>query len=110
MMMEWTLYTALFTSQNAVNRDSAPSPTTDYSGEYNSKAKPSFSALITRPSTIKRATKISLIVGSILLAINQGELILVGETPAIWKIILTYITPYSVSSYSTAKLLIEHDN
>lgn len=54
------------------------------------------------PDTIRRALKVSAIVGTILIAINQGDLILAGGVPPIWKIILTYCVPYSVSTYSAA--------
>lgn len=55
----------------------------------------------------QRATKISLIVGTLLTIINQGDMILAGQLPPIWKIILTYLVPFCVSSYSSAKLLRE---
>ncbi len=58
-------------------------------------------------TTVVRAMKISAIVGTILTAINQGDVILAGGWPPYWKLILTYIVPYSVSSYSTAALLFD---
>lgn len=54
-----------------------------------------------------RAMKISLIVGTLLTIINQGDMIIAGQTPVIWKVILTYLVPFCVSSYSSAKLLRE---
>jgi len=54
------------------------------------------------PKLLKRGICISLIVGSILILINQGPLILKGETPAIWQIFLTYLVPFCVSSTSSA--------
>ena len=65
----------------------------------------SFVSLLGKPVTVKRALKVSTLVGTILILINQGDLLLSGQLPQFWKIILTYIVPYSVSSYSTAALL-----
>ncbi len=46
-----------------------------------------------------------LIVGTILTAINQGDVILAGETPDLVKAGLTYMVPYCVATYGavTAK-------
>ncbi|NNF95116.1 MAG: nitrate/nitrite transporter NrtS [Altererythrobacter sp.] len=57
--------------------------------------------------TIVRAAKVSAIVGTLLVAINQGPLILTGVWPPLWQVLLTYLVPYSVSSYSSAALWIE---
>lgn len=62
--------------------------------------------LFCRKSMI-RAIKISLIIGTLLTIINQGDMIINGTFPPLWKIILTYLVPFSVSSYSSAKLLRE---
>ena len=65
----------------------------------------SFLASLTAPVTVRRALKVSAIVGTALIAINQGDLILAGQWPPLWKLLLTYLVPYSVSSYSTAALM-----
>ena len=57
------------------------------------------------PVTVRRAVKVSLVIGTLLTLINQGDLIFAGTVPAIWKMMLTYLVPYGVSSYSTAALL-----
>lgn len=61
-----------------------------------------FFGAIFHPATVRRAVTVSLVVGTILLAINQMDLLLAGDPPPLWKILLTYFTPYAVSSYSTA--------
>lgn len=66
---------------------------------------PRLHRLLFNPITVRRAIKVSAIIGTLLIAINQGDHIAEGEWPAIWKIILTYLVPYAVSSYSTAALL-----
>lgn len=50
----------------------------------------------------RRAVIIALIVGTALLAINQGDIIMAGIWPPFWKIALTYLVPYLVSSWSAA--------
>ena len=69
----------------------------------NSDAQPMtlFNALRLR-SVVIRGLKVALVVGVILVLINQGELFLRGESPPLWKVIMTFIVPYCVSSYSGA--------
>jgi len=62
---------------------------------------PSFFSLWFSRPILKRASIVSVIVGTLLIAINQGDLILSGGMPPLWKIILTYMVPYSVSSFSS---------
>lgn len=56
----------------------------------------------TERATVTRALRVSAIVGTLLLAINQGDLILAGGAPPLWKILLTFAVPYGVSSWSSA--------
>ena len=58
-------------------------------------------AVLYRP-VLKRAIYISLVVGTVLTAINQGDVLLAGAlTPLVAaKILLTYLVPYSVSTFS----------
>ena len=67
----------------------------------------SFWQLLFCKKSFTRALKISLIIGTLLTIINQGDMILAGILPPLWKIILTYMVPFCVSSYSSAKLLHE---
>lgn len=50
-----------------------------------------------------RALRVALIVGVVLFAINQLDIVLRGEvTPTVVaKIVLTFLVPYSVSTYSS---------
>jgi hypothetical protein len=54
------------------------------------------------PPMLRKAVATSLVVGTILTAINQGDMLLGGQlTPVLlWKIPLTYFVPFAVSSYS----------
>jgi hypothetical protein len=55
--------------------------------------------------TPKRAATVAVVVGTVLLAINQGDVILAGDWPNLWKAGLTYLVPYCVATYGavTAK-------
>jgi len=53
------------------------------------------------PGVVKRAIIVALIVGTLLNLINQGNHFFTG-TVVWWKLILTYLVPYCVSSYSSA--------
>lgn len=54
-------------------------------------------------ANLVRAIKVALVVGTLLTAINQGDQIIAGMTPPLWKILLTYLVPYLVSSYAGAQ-------
>ncbi len=49
--------------------------------------------------TAKHALAGSLLVGSVLVAINHGDMILDGLAPSVWKVLLTYAVPYCVMTY-----------
>ncbi len=58
-------------------------------------------AVLYRP-VLRRAVYVSVVVGTILTIINQGDVLLAGVvTPlVVAKILLTYAVPYSVSTFS----------
>lgn len=49
--------------------------------------------------TLTRAATTAIIVGSLLTALNQGDLLLAGDTSSamLWKIPLTYLVPFAVT-------------
>ena len=49
-----------------------------------------------------RSFRIAVVVGTLLVAINQGNYVLAGGLPAdaAWKIPLTFLVPYVVSTYA----------
>lgn len=53
------------------------------------------------------ALKISVVVGSVLNLVNQGESLLHGGTISWLHLILNYLVPYCVASFSAAKNEIE---
>ena len=60
---------------------------------------PSLSQMILGDGTPKKAVLTALVVGTLLIAINQGDLILAGLAPPIWKVVLTYCVPYCVTTW-----------
>ena len=69
----------------------------------------SFWQIATNKLVVKRATRIALIVGTILAIINHGDRLLFGDMTmgAAFKIVLTYFVPYSVSTYSAVQSIRE---
>ncbi len=65
--------------------------------------QPSFWTLATQRDVMRRAARISLIVGTLIALINHGDKILMGRMDAAsWiKCLLTYLVPYGVSTYSS---------
>jgi hypothetical protein len=64
-----------------------------------------------RHETVMRAIKVAVIVGPILTVINQGDVLLSGQySPRVFlKILLTFLVPYSVSSFSSARAYMEKE-
>ena len=53
------------------------------------------------PPLVKRSLGIAALVGTVLLAINQGDVLLSSRWPAAlaWKVPLTYLVPYLVATW-----------
>ena len=56
-----------------------------------------------------RGVRVGLTVGTILTAINQGDLVLAGtlDVTSAWKIPLTYLVPYCVSTYAGVEAILK---
>ena len=67
------------------------------------KTKRSLFELAISDGTPVHAGITALVVGTLLVAINQLDQILVGNWPALWKIVLTYIVPYCVTTVGAIK-------
>lgn len=63
----------------------------------------SFLQIATRPAVVRRALGMAAVVGPILIAINHGDRLLVGEIDAVrlFKMSLTFLVPYCVSTASS---------
>jgi len=61
------------------------------------------------PSVINRAIKVSLVVGTALNLINQGNTLLALDYESInlIKLTLTYLVPYSVTTYTATAMKVE---
>ena len=59
-------------------------------------------SVVLQRDVVRRSFRIALVVGTLLVAINQGNHVLAGGLPAdaIWKIPLTFLVPYVVSTYA----------
>ena len=55
---------------------------------------------------VRTAFLTALVVGSVLTAINQGNLILSGDVSGehVWKIPLTYLVPYCVATFGALRI------
>ena len=52
------------------------------------------------PPILRRSLITALVVGTVLTAINQGDSLLALAPVLLWKIPLTYVVPFAVSTYS----------
>jgi len=54
---------------------------------------------------LRRSLIVAIIIGSVLTAINQGDVIWAGQVPVWWKIVLTYCVPFCVATYGAYSAL-----
>ena len=68
-------------------------------------AEDSILALATDPSVVKRAAMVAVVVGIILAIINHGHRLIALDVDAgtAVRILLTFLVPYSVSTYSSVQ-------
>ncbi len=61
--------------------------------------------LARRKDILARGLKIGVIVGTVLTAINYGDVLIAGELVPLmhWKILLTYCVPFCVSTYASVE-------
>ena len=62
-------------------------------------APPPLADMALGDGTPRKALLTALVVGTILTAINHGDTIMQGEWPPMLKIVLTYCTPYCVTTW-----------
>jgi len=67
----------------------------------------SFLVLAITDGVFKRYALTALVVGMILTAINQGDVILVGEAPSFFKIGLNYLVPFCVATFGAWSALVD---
>ncbi len=69
------------------------------SSKEESFSPPTLGQMILGDGTPKKAVFTALVVGTILTAINHGDVILSGLAPPPWKVMLTYCVPYCVAAW-----------
>ncbi len=71
------------------------------------KANTSWLAIATTRKTVAAALKVALVVGTLLALINHGASLINGTLTlhSLIQILLTYLVPYCVSTYSTVAAL-----
>ena len=64
-------------------------------------------SLATQRSVVQRSLRVSLVVGTALMLINQGDIIVTGQYSFVLavKAILTYLVPYCVATYVAVSAL-----
>jgi hypothetical protein len=70
-----------------------------------------FFGLARSPRVVRRALLYAVVVGAILIAINHGDALLAGHVTAArwWKMSLTVVVPYAVSTLSSVGALRERE-
>ncbi len=64
--------------------------------------------IATRRDIVTRSSKVAMIVGTILIAINYGDRLIIGAIlPNEWmKMMLTFCVPYCVSTYASVSAVL----
>jgi hypothetical protein len=67
----------------------------------------SFLAVALERTVVRRALLYAVVVGAVLIAINHGDALLAGDVSAVrwWKMGLTVLVPYTVSTLSSVAAL-----
>ncbi len=63
--------------------------------------------LALRRDIVRRAVRVAVVVGTLLVVINHGDALLAGtvDVERLLRIALTYLVPYGVSTYSSVQAL-----
>ena len=69
-----------------------------------------FFRVMVSPKIVGNGVKVSLVVGTMLNLINQGEYLLAGHGVMIGNALLNYLMPFSVACYSGARALPIHES
>jgi len=67
------------------------------------RRRPGMLRLILQPGIARSALKVSLVVGTVLNVINNGEQFWASHSVSLWRVALNFVVPYCVSSYSAAR-------
>lgn len=64
---------------------------------------PSILALMVSRRIAWSALKVSLVVGTVLNVVNNGERLMAQGSVSLWQVAMNFVVPYCVSSYSAAR-------
>ncbi|MEM1384863.1 MAG: nitrate/nitrite transporter NrtS [Pseudomonadota bacterium] len=67
---------------------------------------PRWLQLAMRTSILRRSATVGIVVGTVLVAINQGDRLIAGLPPDWVKALLTYCVPFCVSTYGSVTALL----
>ena len=67
------------------------------------RADASVLRLMLCPRIAKSAMKVSLVVGTVLNLINNGEQLWMHQTVNLWRVLMNFAVPFCVSAYSAAR-------
>ncbi|WP_299616351.1 nitrate/nitrite transporter NrtS [Pelagibius sp.] len=62
-----------------------------------------------RPAVVRRSLGVALVVGTLLVAINQGDRLIAGQGLDLAKTLLTFLVPYCVATYGAVSALMGED-
>jgi hypothetical protein len=60
--------------------------------------------IATSPMVVRLALRTSLVIGSLLNVINQGDALFGSAPLQLFKLVLTYMVPYGVATYSATSI------
>jgi hypothetical protein len=60
--------------------------------------------IATSPAVVRLAVRTSLFIGTLLNVINQGDALFGAQPLALGKLLLTYLVPYCVATYSATSI------
>ena len=63
-------------------------------------------ATVLRPAVVRRSLGVALVVGTLLVAINQGDRLIAGQGLDLAKTLLTFLVPYCVATYGAVSALL----
>ena len=59
-----------------------------------------------RPAVVRRSLGVALVVGTLLVVINQGDRLIAGQGLDLAKTLLTFLVPYCVATYGAVSALL----
>lgn len=65
--------------------------------------RPSLLSLMLSRRIVSAAIRVSFVVGTVLNVINNGPQLWQQHSVSLWKVLLNYLVPFCVSSYSAAR-------